>query len=140
MIVCKFGGTSVASAEQIQKVANIVKSNPARKIVAVSAPGKRSGDDIKVTDLLIDLANAALQNENIEEKLQTVVNRYKSIADGLQLDHTICDVITEDLRERVQGDPSNEELFIDSLKAAGEDNNAKLIAAYFNSIGMPARM
>lgn len=39
MIVCKFGGTSVASAEQIQKVANIVKSNPARKIVAVSAPG-----------------------------------------------------------------------------------------------------
>jgi len=48
-------------------------------------------------------------------------------------------VIAEDLHERVQGDKSNEELFIDSIKAAGEDNNAKLIAAYFNSIGMPAR-
>ena len=62
-----------------------------------------------------------------------------AIADGLELDHTICDVIAEDLRERVQGDKSNEELFIDSIKAAGEDNNAKLIAAYFNSNGMPAR-
>lgn len=139
MIVCKFGGTSVASAEQIQKVAGIVQANPARKIVAVSAPGKRSGDDIKVTDLLIDLANAALNNEDTESKIQTVVNRYKAITDGLNLDHTICDVIANDLRERVQGDKSNTELFVDSLKASGEDNNAKLIAAYFNSIEMPAR-
>ncbi|MGE7090608.1 aspartate kinase [Lysinibacillus sp. NPDC048646] len=139
MIVCKFGGTSVASAEQIRKVANIVKSHPARKIVAVSAPGKRSSDDIKVTDLLIDLSNAALNNDDIEEKLQKVVNRYQAIADGLELDYTICDVIADDLRERLQGDKSNEELFIDNLKASGEDNNAKLIAAYFNSIDMPAR-
>ena len=139
MIVCKFGGTSVASAEQIQKVAGIVKSNPARKIVAVSAPGKRSSEDIKVTDLLIDLAEAALNNEETEAKIQTVVNRYKAITDGLNLDHTICDVIADDLRERVQGDKSNGQLFVDSLKASGEDNNAKLIAAYFNSIDMPAR-
>lgn len=139
MIVCKFGGTSVASAEQIQKVASIVKANPARKIVAVSAPGKRSSDDIKVTDLLIDLAEAALNNENAESKVQTVVNRYKSITDDLNLDNTICEVIANDLRERVQGDKSNRELFVDSIKASGEDNNAKLIASYFNSIGMPAR-
>ncbi|MEG0449299.1 MAG: aspartate kinase [Lysinibacillus sp.] len=139
MIVCKFGGTSVASAEQIIKVANIVKSNTARKIVAVSAPGKRSGDDIKVTDLLIELADTALQNGDIEHKIQNVVNRYKAITDGLNLDHTICDVIADDLRERVRGDQTNVELFIDNIKASGEDNNAKLIAAYFNSIGMPAR-
>jgi len=139
MIVCKFGGTSVANAEQIQKVANIVKSNPARKIVAVSAPGKRSGDDIKVTDLLIQLATAALQHEDTEDKLHIVVDRFRAIADGLGLDDAICDVIAEDLRERVQGDKTNVELFVDSIKAAGEDNNAKLIAAYFNAIGMPAR-
>lgn len=139
MIVCKFGGTSVASAEQIQKVAGIVKSNPARKIVAVSAPGKRSSEDIKVTDLLIDLAEAALNNEDTEAKIQTVVNRYKAITDGLDLDHTICEVIANDLRERVQGEKSNAQLFVDNLKASGEDNNAKLIAAYFNSINMPAR-
>lgn len=139
MIVCKFGGTSVASAEQIKKVANIVKSNPERRIVAVSAPGKRSSDDIKVTDLLIDLANAALKNIAVEEKLQKVVNRYKEITDGLGLDQTICDVIAEDLRERVASNKSNIELFIDNIKASGEDNNAKLIAAYFNSIDLRAK-
>lgn len=139
MIVCKFGGTSVASAEQIKKVANIVKSNPKRKIVTVSAPGKRSADDIKVTDLLIDLADAALNKGDVEEKIQSVVNRYKDISDGLGLDGIICDIITEDLRERVAADQSNKELFIDSIKASGEDNNAKLVAVYFNSIGLKAK-
>ncbi|KGR78909.1 aspartate kinase [Ureibacillus manganicus] len=139
MIVCKFGGTSVASAEQIKKVANIVKSNPERKIIVVSAPGKRYGDDIKVTDLLIDLANAALKNGDVEGKLQNVVNRYKTIADDLGLDQSISNIITQDLRERVDSDKSNVDLFVDSLKASGEDNNAKLIAAYFNSIGLSAK-
>ena len=139
MIVCKFGGTSVASAEQIKKVANIVKSNPERKIVAVSAPGKRSGDDIKVTDLLIDLADTALAGGDVASKIDVVVNRYRAITDGLGLDNTMTDIIAADLRERVQADRSNTDLFIDSIKASGEDNNAKLIAAYFNSIGLAAK-
>lgn len=139
MIVCKFGGTSVANAEQIKKVANIVKSNPNRKIVVVSAPGKRSGDDIKVTDLLIDLADAALQNGQVEEKLQLVINRYKEIAEGLNLDEQICNEIAEDLCSRVQEDKSDAESFIDKIKASGEDNNAKLIAVYFQSIGLKAK-
>lgn len=139
MIVCKFGGTSVASAEQIQKVFNIVKSNPERRIVAVSAPGKRSSDDIKVTDLLIDLADAALNNGDVEAKIQRVVERYEAITEGLGLDKTMSAIIADDLRERVNGDKSNKELFIDSIKASGEDNNAKLIAAYFNAAGLPAR-
>lgn len=139
MIVCKFGGTSVANAEQIKKVANIVKSNPDRKIVAVSAPGKRFGDDIKVTDLLIDLADAALNNVDVAKKLQIVVDRFKEITDELGLDDTICEIIKKDLQERVASDKSNKFLFIDNIKASGEDNNAKLIAEYFNSIGMPAK-
>ena len=53
MKVCKFGGTSVATADQIRKVVDIVTSDSDRKIVVVSAPGKRFSDDIKVTDLLI---------------------------------------------------------------------------------------
>jgi aspartate kinase len=139
MIVCKFGGTSVASAEQIMKVAGIVKANPERKIVAVSAPGKRSSDDIKVTDLLIELAEAALSNGNVENKLLNVVNRFKAITEKLGLGEEIAQVIEADLMERVQGDRSNPDLFIDSLKAAGEDNNAKVIAAYFNVAGIPAK-
>ena len=139
MIVCKFGGTSVASAEQIMKVANIVKTNPERKIVAVSAPGKRSSDDIKVTDLLIELAEAALLNGDVEQKLQNVVNRFKAITENLELGEEILQIIAKDLRERIDGDRSNHELFTDSLKAAGEDNNAKVIAAYFNKVGIPAK-
>ena len=129
MIVCKFGGTSVASAEQIKKVASIVKTNPERKIVAVSAPGKRSSDDVKVTDLLIELAEAVLSNGKVEEKLQNVVSRFKAITEELELGEEILQVIENDLRERIKGDRSNAVLFTDSLKAAGEDNNAKLIAA-----------
>lgn len=139
MIVCKFGGTSVASAEQIKKVANIVKSNPERKIVAVSAPGKRSSDDIKVTDLLIDLANTVMMNGNVEEKIRAVVNRYRDIADELGLDNLISDIIEQDIRGRIAEGSSNKDLFLDNIKASGEDNNAKLIASYFNAIGMPAK-
>lgn len=139
MIVCKFGGTSVASAQQIIKVANIVKANPERKIIAVSAPGKRSNDDIKVTDLLIELAEAAKTNKDVELKLQNVVNRFKAITEELELGEEILHVIANDLRERINGDQSNSLLFEDSLKAAGEDNNAKVIAAYFNKAGIPAK-
>ena len=74
MKVCKFGGTSVASAEQIKKVVEIVKSDPARKIIVVSAPGKRFHEDEKVTDLLINLATVALNKENSEVELEAVVN------------------------------------------------------------------
>ena len=66
MKVCKFGGTSVASAEQIKKVAAIIKADPSRKFVVVSAPGKRFDTDKKVTDLLIELSIAALQKKDIE--------------------------------------------------------------------------
>lgn len=139
MIVCKFGGTSVASAEQIKKVASIVKSNPERKIVAVSAPGKRSSDDIKVTDLLIDLANTVINKGDVESKIKAVVNRYRNIAEDLGLDNSISDIIEQDIRGRVTENWSDKELFLDNIKASGEDNNAKLIACYFNAIGMPAK-
>ncbi|MER2028982.1 MAG: aspartate kinase [Solibacillus sp.] len=139
MIVCKFGGTSVASAEQIKKVASIVKSNPERKIVAVSAPGKRSSDDIKVTDLLIDLANTVINKGDVEAKIKAVVNRYRNIAEDLGLDNTISDIIEQDIRGRVSENWSDKDLFLDNIKASGEDNNAKLIACYFNAIGMSAK-
>lgn len=139
MIVCKFGGTSVASAEQIKKVASIVKSNPERKIVAVSAPGKRSSDDIKVTDLLIDLANTVIDKGDVEAKIKAVVNRYRNIAEDLGLDNTISDIIEQDIRGRAAENWSDKDLFLDNMKASGEDNNAKLIACYFNAIGIPAK-
>ncbi|KAB7706637.1 aspartate kinase [Bacillus aerolatus] len=138
MKVSKFGGTSVASAAQIKKVAAIIKEDAARKIVVVSAPGKRFDDDIKVTDLLISLANASLSGNDAEKELQAVVERYADIAAGLGLGDEIVQVIEQDLRDRIGQSKENRDLFVDQLKASGEDNNAKLIAAYFSSIGLEA--
>ena len=140
MKVCKFGGTSVASAEQIKKVANIIQADPTRRIVVVSAPGKRTSEDIKVTDLLIDLAHTVIAKKPYEEKIAAVVSRYEDNAIGLGLDHEICDIIELDLKARCeQAIHLTDEMLMDSLKASGEDNNAKMVAAYFNSIGIPTR-
>lgn len=138
MKVCKFGGTSVASAQQIKKVAEIVKSDPSRKIVVVSAPGKRFSDDVKMTDLLINLSEATHSGKNPEEEFNKVMERYREIAEGLGLGQEILDVIEIDLQNRLDVDKWNVELFTDSLKASGEDNLAKLVAAYFTSIGLLA--
>ena len=139
MKVCKFGGTSVASAEQIMKVATIIKSDPSRKIIVVSAPGKRFSDDEKVTDLLIKLGEAVLNGDHFNHELEVVVERYQLIATGLGLEKGIIDVIEADLRERISTNQEDESLFMDTIKAAGEDNNAKLIANYLTHIGLDAK-
>lgn len=139
MIVCKFGGTSVATAEQIRKVVDIVTSDINRKIVVVSAPGKRFSEDTKVTDLLIRLATKALSQEDAESELFDVVDRFRSISQDLGLDETIVEEIESDLRNRLDQDKEDTLLYMDRLKAAGEDNNAKMIAAYFNLIGVEAQ-
>ncbi len=61
MKVAKFGGSSVANAEQLRKVANIIQDDRERKVIVVSAPGKRFSEDTKVTDLLIELGDAYLK-------------------------------------------------------------------------------
>lgn len=139
MKVCKFGGTSVATADQIRKVVDIVTSDSDRKIIVVSAPGKRFSDDSKVTDLLILLGERALANEDTESDLLGVVDRYRSIAESLGLESDIIEKIELDLRERLSRDKEDTLLFMDTMKAAGEDNNAKLIAAYFQFIGYEAK-
>lgn len=139
MKVCKFGGTSVASATQIQKVANIVLTDPTRKIIIVSAPGKRYAEDVKITDLLIQLGNSALQDQSIEEDFNHVVERYASIARALHIDKEVLPLIKKDLTNRLANNRDDEMLFLDTMKAAGEDNHARLIAAYFNKIGVSAR-
>ena len=72
MKVCKFGGSSLADAAQLNKVIDIVLADPARRIVVVSAPGKRNSKDTKVTDLLIALANAALGGKDTAAALREI--------------------------------------------------------------------
>ena len=84
--VVKFGGSSLASASQIKKVAEIIRADEARRFVVPSAPGKRYSDDIKVTDLLYRCYDAAAAGSDIEGPMQLINNRYQEIIEGLGLD------------------------------------------------------
>jgi len=140
MKVCKFGGSSLANAAQLNKVIDIVLADPARRIVVVSAPGKRDKGDTKVTDLLIALAKAALASENTDAQLAAVVARYAEMAADLKLGDEIVRQIEADLKDRVaQVSSLAADEFMDLMKAAGEDNNAKLVAVAFEARGKKAR-
>ena len=142
MKVCKFGGSSLADAGQLTKVIDIVLSDPQRRIVVVSAPGKRNKGDTKVTDLLIALAQCALDGKNTAPALDAVVARYAEIAKGLDLGDEIVQAIRDDLQSRlaqIPKDGGDAGGFMDLLKAAGEDNNAKLATVAFQKRGKKAR-
>lgn len=138
MKVVKFGGSSLASGAQLDKVFHIVTSDPARKAVVVSAPGKRYAEDTKVTDLLIACAEQYLATGSAPELAEAVVERYALIATELQLGQGIIEKIRDDLFTLLEGDKRNPEQYLDAVKASGEDNNAKLIAAYFRYKGVKA--
>jgi len=133
--VSKFGGSSLADASQIKKVCEIILSDPDRKLVIVSAPGKRNRQDIKVTDLLIALADSYIAGYDPQYDYDKVMERYSSIAHELGLGDEIIATIERDLTERCLMDTSFTGEFKDSLKASGEDNCAKLIAEYMKSMG-----
>lgn len=80
--VCKFGGSSVAGAEQFRKVRDIVLSDPSRRVVVISAAGKRTSDDHKLTDLLY-LCHAHLQyGVSCWDLWRRIADRYREIRDG----------------------------------------------------------
>lgn len=138
MKVIKFGGSSLADAKQILKVCKIILSDDERRLVVVSAPGKRYSDDKKVTDMLISLADASYNGQNTDVILDEIVERYASISRNLGLDNKIINLIREDLVSRINTKTESYNKFVDLLKAAGEDNNAKLIAYYLQSKGVNA--
>lgn len=138
MKVCKFGGSSVADAAQITKVCDIMLADRDRRVVVVSAPGKRSKTDIKVTDLLITCAERALEDLDVSKDLETLIERFASIVRELNLPSEVIDEVAEDLKSRVASDKSDRGAFLDLLKAAGEDNSAKIVAAALNKRGAAA--
>ncbi|MEC3655728.1 aspartate kinase [Bacillus siamensis] len=138
MKVVKFGGSSLASGAQLEKVFQIVTADPARKAVVVSAPGKRFSDDTKVTDLLIRCAEHYLQKGAAPELAEAVIERYAAIARELDLDPSIIERIRRDLFALLNSSKANPDQYMDAVKASGEDNNAKLIAAYFRRQGVKA--
>ncbi|MEI6131213.1 MAG: aspartate kinase [Bacillota bacterium] len=138
MKVAKFGGTSLANAEQIKKVCEIVVADSDRRIIVVSAPGKRDCEDVKVTDLLIRLAEKILNEEKSEMELEAVLKRFNEIIEDLGLGEESKSEIYNDILNRTQLSIAHAGKFMDCMKAAGEDNAAKITASYLKKIGYEA--
>ena len=83
--VVKFGGSSLASARQFKKVADIIKSDKTRRYVVPSAPGRRNDKDEKVTDLLYACYDAVAEGRSYKKILEKIKSRYMDIIDGLDL-------------------------------------------------------
>ena len=83
--VVKFGGSSLASAEQFKKVGAIIKADKERKFVVPSAPGKRFSGDTKVTDMLYGCYDLAEAGQDFKKELQAIKDRYQEIIDGLAI-------------------------------------------------------
>lgn len=89
--VVKFGGSSLASAQQFQKVADIIHADKHRRYVIPSAPGKRFPEDSKVTDMLYDCYRLAEADKDFERELSDIEARYQEIIDGLELNFSLKD-------------------------------------------------
>lgn len=124
MKVVKFGGSSLASAAQFAKVGKIIRADEERKFVVPSAPGKRTPDDTKVTDMLYGCYAAAESGENFKEKLTAIRHRYDEIIKGLSLNLSLDDefkVIHENFKKKAGKDYA---------ASRGEYLNGIIMAAY----------
>ena len=122
--VLKFGGSSMADATQFAKVKSIVESDESRRVVVVSAAGKRFKDDHKLTDLLY-LCHAHLKyGVSCDSVYQMIVDRYTAIRDELHLN---VDLESEFAALRRKMDKGISQ---DELVSRGEYFAAKLMAAY----------
>ena len=122
--VVKFGGSSLASAEQFKKVGKIIRADASRKFVVPSAPGKRFSGDTKVTDMLYSCYGAAIREKKFADQLQEIRGRYQEIIDGLGLDFSL-DQDFEKSRENF-----GKKIGRDYAASRGEYLNGKIMAAY----------
>jgi aspartate kinase len=125
-IVCKFGGTSVADAGQIRKVAAIIDADPRRRVIVPSAPGKRDGGDQKITDLLYLCHEMARQELDFRQPFDRIADRYRAIAGELGvggIDHEL------DAVRRAIADGASR----DFVASRGEYLNGRIFAAFLEA-------
>ena len=122
--VVKFGGSSLADANQFRKVAAIIKSDEKRKYVVPSAPGKRFSDDIKITDMLYKCAELAGGGMDFSEPFNTIRERYNGIISELGIDMSLEDEFSK-IETELKKRPSK-----DFAASRGEYLNGRLLAKY----------
>ncbi len=123
-ITAKFGGSSLASAEQFRKVANIIKADPARRYIVASAPGKRDSADTKVTDMLYKCYDLAVAGEDFSDALNAIRVRFDDIATELGITFPL-DKELETIAGHLRFTPQRE-----YMASRGEYLNSMLLAAY----------
>lgn len=125
MKVVKFGGSSMADAGQYRKVRDILMADPERRVVVVSAAGKRFSGDHKLTDLLY-LCHAHVQyGVDCSSVFEMIASRYLDIRDELGLNMDLEKDFLE-LKQRID----SKKITQDELVSRGEYFSAKLMAAY----------
>lgn len=105
--VVKFGGSSLASAEQFKKVGAIIQADEARKYVVPSAPGKRNSSDTKVTDMLYATYAYAEKGNDFTKALRAIEARYNEIIQGLGLELSLSkefEIIAENFKNKAGSD------------------------------------
>ena len=122
--VVKFGGSSLASAEQFKKVGSIIREDEERKFVVPSAPGKRGDGDTKVTDMLYGCYALADADQDFRAELQAIRDRYRQIIDGLELPLSLEEEFAEIERMFLEKAGS------DYAASRGEYLNGIIMAAY----------
>ncbi|MFI3237101.1 MAG: aspartate kinase [Lachnospiraceae bacterium] len=130
--VVKFGGSSLASAAQFEKVGNIIRADEQRSYVIPSAPGKRFPKDTKVTDMLYDCYAVAESQEDFSEKLAKIKARYDEIIAGLKIDLSLegeFKVISKNFKEKAGKDYA---------ASRGEYLNAIIMAHYLGYVFVDA--
>lgn len=122
--VVKFGGSSLASAEQFEKVGNIIRADEERKYVVPSAPGKRYDKDTKVTDMLYACYAIAEKDVDFTKELSAIKLRYEEIINGLSL------VLSLDHEFEVIANQFKAKAGSDYAASRGEYLNGIIMAAY----------
>lgn len=125
--VVKFGGSSLASAEQFKKVGAIIQADESRVYVVPSAPGKRFSDDTKVTDMLINVYKTAADGKDIGPEIEAIKARYDEIIEGLGLQNFSLDDDFEEIANNLRKEPAR-----DYAASRGEYLNGKIMAAYLD--------
>ncbi|MBR6381806.1 MAG: aspartate kinase [Lachnospiraceae bacterium] len=122
--VVKFGGSSLASAKQFEKVGRIIREDDERRFVVPSAPGKRDSKDTKVTDMLYACYDLVEAGQDFTKQLSAIKARYEEIRDGLKLDADLdgeFEIIRKNFEEKAGRDYA---------ASRGEYLNGRLMSAY----------
>ena len=124
VVVTKFGGTSLADAGQFRKVREIIFSDPDRRFVVASAPGKRYANDIKVTDLLLRCYDLAVEGEDYEPVLGQIEQRFQDIITELGMEFSLQEDMNL-IRDHLRQQPEKP-----YMASRGEYLNSRILAAY----------